>query len=349
MKFISLLLISSVALIVLTVGCDLKSEKNKNNDFAINLKEKKDFVKAVKQGLVFVGGGEFLMGDFGVQYGSDKLPFDPDKDSRPLHLVRLSSYSIQKFKITNEEYLFYKKINDLKVERHSKYEENKLARIALRNPANLDWFEASQYCKWLADVSNLPFTLPTEAQWEYAARSRGQFFSVATDDGSYKITDASYTANWEDGPRGINISTDIDRMLFAREMGWTSEGLTLLPVDRFPPNPLGLYAMSDNGLEWVSDWYDPDYYQSSPVQDPQGPELPVFKDLVSNNEYAKVLRGADYADPLLGMGVNVHRAYRSPDGNIHNPWSERDLRAVKDKTARCVVNSPEPIARSKAE
>ena len=57
-------------------------------------------------------------------------------------------------------------------------------------------------------------------------------------------------------------------------MGWNTESISPLPVGRFPPNPLDLYAMSDNGLEWVKDWYDPDYYQNSPVNDPQGPEQP---------------------------------------------------------------------------
>ncbi|MGE6765958.1 formylglycine-generating enzyme family protein, partial [Serratia sp. NPDC071084] len=186
-------------------------------------------------------------------------------------------------------------------------------------PAHMDWYDAEQYCAWLGKVSGLPFALPTEAQWEYAARSRGQFFIVATNSGVLEM----------DGiQRGINISGSLDREEFARKMGLTSGIWTTLPGDSYPPNPLGIYDMAGNGYEWVKDWYDPDYYQHSPAVDPQGPEKPVYKD--HEGKYTKVLRGAETSGPFKGL--TIARFKRS-----------RDTRATFVTTVRCVVNSPQPV------
>jgi sulfatase modifying factor 1 len=304
--------------------------------------ELQDFIRGIKNNLVFVEGGEFLMGDYGVEYGPERLPYDSDKDSKPLHRVVLSNYSIGKFKITNQEYQFYLKSNGLEL-RQDAGEKFTIISEAPNTPAHLDWFEADKYCAWLANVSELPLGLPTEAQWEYAARSRGKFLMVATDDGTYKATNDDVTEDWKDGPKGINISSSWDREIFAKKMGWNTGTLTPLPVDRFPPNPLGIYSMSDNGFEWVKDWYDPTYYQYSPLKDPQGPMVPVYKDPSSNYKYAKVLRGKDYADPQWGGGVNVHRSYRSPDATMASLSNRGERLVLGDKTARCVVNYPLPV------
>ena len=331
------------SLTVSLVGCDQTVNSESAGVSRGSASVLSDFIAGVKRDLIFVEGGEFLMGDFGVEHGKQGLPYDGDMDSKPLHKVELSSYSIGRFKVTNEEYRLYLNNNSLQ-SRQDVVEDSRLKIFSVppKNPAHMDWFEAENYCSWLAKVSGLPFTLPTEAQWEYAARSRGQFLAVATDDGTYKTGNTPYTEF--DGPRGINISDYWDRASYAKEMGWRTRGLTSLPVDWFPPNPLGLYAMSDNGFEWVKDWYDPEYYQHSPIKDPQGPKEPKYKSPASNNKYAKVLRGADYANPRWGAGVNVHRSYRNPDGYMASAltWRE-DFLAITNKTARCVVNSVVPV------
>ncbi|WP_449105331.1 formylglycine-generating enzyme family protein [Pseudomonas mohnii] len=121
-------------------------------------------------------------------------------------------------------------------------------------------------------------------------------------------------------------------------MGWRTAGLSSLPVDKFPPNPLGLYSMSDNGLEWVNDWYDPEYYRHSPLKDPQGPDKPMFKDYFGRD--TKVVRGQAFADPCWGGGVNVHRTAAEPHGYEWDDGSPY----LSSKTARCVVNSPKPVS-----
>ncbi|MHC6225421.1 formylglycine-generating enzyme family protein [Pseudomonas sp. X10] len=308
----------------------------------MSLDKVREFSDVVKQQLVFVEGGEFLMGDFGSRFGKEGLPYDRNKDSKPLHRVSLTSFSISRYKVTNQEFQFYLESNGLELREGVPGNQEDWQKISVPSnlPAHMDWYEAEKYCAWLAEVTSLPFSLPTEAQWEYAARSRGQYMAVATDDGTYRITKDPITEGWRDGPKGINISTRWDRKAFAKEMGWKTDSLTPLPVDGFPPNPLGVYAMSDNGLEWIKDWYDPDYYKTSPILDPQGPDEAVHKDHLG--QYTKVLRGQEYANPIWGGGVNVHRLFGSPNG-IDSDFGDPYL---SSKTARCVVNSPERINKT---
>jgi formylglycine-generating enzyme required for sulfatase activity len=318
------------------VACDKSSRAVDELDQVTVSPELMKFIEGLKNNLVFVEGGEFLMGDYGVEHGPERLPYDADKDSKPLHQVQLTSYSMDKFKVTNYAFQLYLKQNGLQFRQDSAGDNFEKFSASPNLPANMDWYEAEKYCKWLADISDLPFALPTEAQWEYAARSRGQFLMVATDDGTYRV--ARERVPGEHGLRGVNISSTWNRQAFADEMGWDTEGLTALPVDQFPPNPLGLYSMSDNGLEWVNDWYDPDYYQNSPPKDPQGPDKPVFRDHLGR--YTKVARGQGLADPAWGGGVNVHRTAAEPHGYL----TDRGLAYLSSKTARCVVNNPKPVS-----
>jgi formylglycine-generating enzyme required for sulfatase activity len=299
------------------------------------------FVDGIKTDLVFVEGGEFLMGDFGQQYGSEGLPFDRESHSKPLHKVLLPGFSMSKFKVTNAEFKTYLTFNQLELRSRGIIQKKEWGSInsASRTPAHVDWYEAEKYCDWLAQITKLPFALPTEAQWEYAARSRGQFLMVATDDGTYKAEPWSKRTDTY-LPRGINISTTGDRVSFADEMGWDTEFYTPLPVDMFPSNDLGIYSMSDNGYEWVQDWYDPDYYSRSPILEPKGPEHPVFKDYLGH--YTKVLRGQSYANPYWGGGVNVFRTPGDPLGQVSGDGAVD----VSSYTMRCVVNSSTPVKLS---
>lgn len=268
------------------------------------------------------------MGDFGKEYGPEKIQLDTKKDSKPLHRVTLTSYSIGKFKTTNQEYQLYLKLNNLQLKKSDNFLIQKdwdaLNKLP-DTPAHMDWFDAEKYCSWLGKVSGLPFALPTEAQWEYAARSRGQFFIVGTNSGVLEMKGVN---------RGINISGVLDREDFAVKMGIKSGTMTAMPVDRYPPNPLGLYDVAGNGYDWVNDWYDPDYYKSSPAEDPRGPKKPIYKNYEgiydTEAKYQKVLRGAGTSGPL--KGITIARAKRSPD-----------TKTISDTTVRCVVNSPQKV------
>ena len=329
-------------------GCEQHPEPIKPLGETPSAQEMSQFVAELKDQLVFVEGGEFVMGNYGASDGYDIAYLQASTHNNPAHRVELSSYSIAKFKASNMAFQLYLKSKGLPLRvPGASYRRDWASISATPNiPANVDWYEANGYCKWLADISGLPFALPTEAQWEYAARSRGQFLAVATDDGTYKITDAPITEDGRHGPKGINTSTTWDREAFAAEKGWRNGMLAPLPVDKYPPNPLGLYSMSDNGLEWVQDWYDPDYYRYSPFKDPQGPDGPVYKDQSSANQFAKVLRGADIANPRWPEAMNLVRDFRSPYGYMLGYDSDEPYRLfISDKTVRCVVNSPKPIER----
>jgi formylglycine-generating enzyme required for sulfatase activity len=296
------------------------------------------FLQEVKENFVFVKGGEFLMGDFGTQYAPEKLPYDVDSDSKPLHKVVLSDYSISRFKVTNSMYQFYLSQHGLNIREMSGDREKWDSINSLPNtPAHVDWYEAEKYCNWLGSITDLPIALPTEAQWEYAARSRGQYLIVATNDGTYKAEPRSIRTE-KNMPKGINISSNGDRVTFAKENALKTNFYTPLPVDLFPPNPLGLYAMSDNGYEWVKDWYDPKYYELSPLNDPQGPVEPSFKDRFGRS--TKVLRGQNYADPDWGGAVNIFRKAEDPYGR----FGEEGFIYIDNKTMRCAVNSSTPVA-----
>ncbi|WP_341522088.1 SUMF1/EgtB/PvdO family nonheme iron enzyme [Pseudomonas sp. G.S.17] len=336
-------LMFGVAVVLGMQGCEQATTPTEPRPVAVTDTEFQQFVASIKNNLIFVEGGEFLMGDFGPEYAPERSSYDWDKDSKPLHKVELTSYSINRFKVTNIEFQFYLRYNGMKLKEKGAVIKSEWDNInsVPNTPAHIDWYEAEQYCSWLGSVTDLPFALPTEAQWEYAARSRGQFLMVATDNGTYKAEPYSLVTESYD-PKGINISSRGNRVTFAKEMGWKTGSFTPLPVDMFPPNPLGIYSMTDNGYEWVKDWYDPDYYKISPMKDPQGPSNPVFKDTFGN--YTKVMRGQSYADPHWGGGFNVHRTEKDPMGR----FGERGTIALGSSTMRCVVNNPEPVTHPRS-
>jgi len=112
----------------------------------------------------------------------------------------------------------------------------------------VSWFEAIRYCEWLSATTGRKFRLPTEAEWERAARGGREGELYPWGDAApqalpgYAERSAAY---WRTGPE---------------------------PVGRGDPNGYGLYNMCDNVHEWCSDWYSPGYYALSPERNPRGPE-----------------------------------------------------------------------------
>ena len=248
-----LIVVASVAAGLLT-GCDQKStDKRETLSEALVAKSLSNMVP--------VQGGEFLMGDFGPLVGQ-KLPFSINQDDKVLHKVVLSDFSISKFKVTNDDYNKYLQITGIKkppinilVKEYPSLQKGDYS-------VGVTWQQAKDYCQWLGKESDKNIDLPTEAQWEYAARSRGQYIPFSTNNGNFEL--------------GSNIPEQ--KKLDEYTDGY---GFPIYPIGKYPPNPLGLYDMGLSGAEWSNDWYSTDYYSHSPVYDPQGP--------VKGNE--KVLRG----------------------------------------------------------
>jgi len=107
----------------------------------------------------------------------------------------------------------------------------------------VSWFEAAAYCQWLSETTADMYRLPTEAEWERAARG--------------PLSQAPFP--WGDDPPQ-------SRPMYAERWRTGPE-----PVRRSEPNSFGLYEMCENVHEWCSDWFDPGYYASSPELNPQGP------------------------------------------------------------------------------
>ncbi|MDJ0042963.1 formylglycine-generating enzyme family protein [Pantoea allii] len=263
--------IIAISIFVIT-GCN--EEKNR--------KEQSKLASQIVDSMVTVEGGRYQMGDFGSLIG-EKLPFSSDNDNKPLHWVDLTDFKMTKNRITWGEFnlwlsmtnkdtnKYYKKISNRKVE--SKYDERMLKYIGDDYPAVANWKDAFDFCHWVGNVTGKKIALPTEAQWEYAARSRGKFRQFANSDNVY------------------DLSVPDSKLNFTHDYS---------PVGSFPPNPLGLYDMMGNGHDWVNDWYAEDYYQHSPEKDPQGPA----------NGTEKVVRG--YLGSMFGL-YDITRGSNKPE------------------------------------
>jgi formylglycine-generating enzyme required for sulfatase activity len=104
----------------------------------------------------------------------------------------------------------------------------------------VNWFDAVAFCRWLSGQMEMHFRLPTEAEWEFAARGGEQRVYPWGD------TPREYpAARWEKGPE---------------------------PVGETGPNAYGLFDMCENVHEWCSDWFDAGYYAVSPEENPPGPQ-----------------------------------------------------------------------------
>jgi formylglycine-generating enzyme required for sulfatase activity len=111
------------------------------------------------------------------------------------------------------------------------------------------WYDANQFAGALSKLDKVNYRLPTEAEWEFAARA-----------GS---TTAYYTGDTE---------ADLDKAAWYVK----NSGSTLHPVAQKAPNAFGLYDMLGDTWEWCNDYYDKDYYGRSPVEDPTGPKLSLY-------------------------------------------------------------------------
>lgn len=193
----------------------------------------KDLAQRTRDQLIYVEGGAFEAGNYEFTY---RLP-DGTKEQRwsieshfalPPYEVDLSSFYLQDRETTNADFnLYLQDTGQSQIKAQEGYPATQPDRAA-----NLAWHEAAAYCEWLGEVTALPLRLPTEAEWEYAARSRVFSPLLATDDGEFR--------------KGINAGNDDGGVGY------------LQPVANLPPTPMGFYNLADSLYEWVSDKADSD-------------------------------------------------------------------------------------------
>lgn len=260
--------------------------------------------------MVYVRGGSFMRGDFAKLLGIPGVTrMTYNEDDKVLKKITLSDFWISKYKVTYAEFDVFTDATGREKSGVGYSWNHRHPTI----PAHAHWQTAKDYCLWLGGLTGLPMKLPTEAQWEYAARSRGQFFMIPTDDGSIEFgKNVPYSAEAE----GLSPVSDMDSY----------------PIGLFPANPLGLFDMSDDGLEWVNDWYAEDAYSKSESRDPQGATTGTHK----------VIRS--WGSDTLKIGVAVWRRKAEPLPMEKDEVTGRlvPTPSAYAPTLRCVVNSKNP-------
>lgn len=222
--------------------------------------------------MVSVAGGTFFMGDE-TDWAED--------DERPAHIVTLPDFEIGKYEITRKEFREFCKDTG----RQPAFPEGGDSLPA----TGVQWQDAIEFCNWLSrqrhftpayrmgsTISHVPgangFRLPTEAEWEFAAR------------GGTKTEDCLYAGSD-----------------FPAEVGWFTgnSGKEVHPMGSLKPNEIGLYDMTGNVWEWCGDFYDQNYYADSPKNSPQGPKSGLYH----------VLRGGN-CESLADYCRNTNRYYQ---------------------------------------
>lgn len=172
--------------------------------------------------MIFVEGGNFNM-------GCDDSDSACKEDSKPVRNVRVNSFYISKYEITVGQFKEFCKQTSRELPRV----ENELGDSA--PISNVDWQTANAFAKWAGG------RLPTEAEWEYAARGGNKSMG--------------YSFSGSDNPDDVIACSDLKFHI----------------VGSKNPNELGIYDMSGNLIEWCSDWYSPSYYAIMNPDNPRGP------------------------------------------------------------------------------
>jgi formylglycine-generating enzyme len=203
--------------------------------------------------MVRIPAGEFLMGSSSLS-----------SDEGPVHEVFLDEYYIGKFEVTNAQYKTFCKATGRpcpqpRWDQHSsRGTSDELTAKPTYPVVDVSWDDALAYCEWLSRTTVKKYRLPTEAEWEKAAR--GGLYGK-----KYPWGDEAYDAN---GHYRANAGSEAENERIRKKDGFSYTA----PVGSFPPNGYGLYDMAGNVWEWCADFYDGTYYVRSAYKNPQGPE-----------------------------------------------------------------------------
>lgn len=254
------------------------------------------------EGMVLIPAGAFMM-------GSD----DGDSDEKPVHEVYVDAFYLDQHEVTVAKFREFVNVNGYKTDAEKEgfsyiwngtewekkeginWRHNAEGKISADNypVINVSWNDATAYAKWAKK------RLPTEAEWEYAARSGSKGYKYSWGNGS------------PTGKKGGNIADEAGKRVFSSWTIWEGydDGFAYTaPVGSFDPNEFGLYDMTGNVWEWCTDWYAEDYYSKSPKQNPKGP----------TTGEQRVLRGGSWFDnPHYVRCANRFRNYPSVrSGNV---------------------------------
>jgi len=257
------------------------ADRNETEGFEPDVKRK----RPSREGMVLIVGGEFLMGN-----GDRTVGFYADGEG-PVHKVRVDSFYIDETAVTNAQFAEFVKATGYKTDAEkygwsfvfhmllSPWQAKQVKEVVQATPwwckvegafwyspegpgshiddrmdhpvVHVSWNDAIAYCKWAGK------RLPTEAEWEYAARGG--------------LEQKLYPWGDELTPNGEHYC-NIWQGTFPEKNTMRDGYLGTAPARSFPPNGYGLYNMVGNVWEWVNDWFSPAYYQESPYLNPKGPK-----------------------------------------------------------------------------
>jgi formylglycine-generating enzyme required for sulfatase activity len=196
-------------------------------------------------GMVYIPAGEFIM-------GSD----EGDSDERPVHTVYLDAFHIDRTEVANAQYQACVEAGACDAPSNTTYYDN--SNYAQHPVVHVSWDDADAYCRWAGK------RLPTEAEWEKAARG--------TDGRRYP---------WGNSEPDCNKANYNDCVGLTTEVGSYPAGASLY----------GVLDMAGNVWEWVADWYDPGYYSQSPTRNPPGPDSGELRVLRGGSWYRSTPSG----------------------------------------------------------
>src|SRR5208282_2330024 len=167
-------------------------------------------------------------------------------NEKPVHRVWVDEFQLARFQVTNSDYDRF--LRDTPSIAPPPFWNDPAFNHPQQPVVAVSWFEATVYCEWLSANTGQNFRLPTEAEWEHAARGHLERALYPWGDASPQSLpnyNERCSSSWKTGPE---------------------------LVGQAEPSHFGLFNLCDNVHEWCSDWYAPDYYAQSPERNPRGPE-----------------------------------------------------------------------------
>ena len=216
-----------------------------------------------------------------------------EADERPIHVIGMDDFYMDKYEVTNAQYR--ECVDELVCDLPNPTRLYTDRRLSDHPVVFVSWNKAVTFCEWRGA------RLPTEAEWEKAARGRELWSYPWGNDFDGKLLnycDLNCTYNWAD--RRFNDKHDTTAPVGSYEAG---------------VSPYGLFDMAGNVMEWVADWYGKNYYENSPNMNPPGPESGTYR----------VLRGGSWFDTLENI-----RTFKRTDLDPNTAYNYIGFRCARD-------------------
>lgn len=222
-----------------------------------------------------VSGAEPLPGMVLIPAGEFQMGKEGGSDNGPIHAVSVNAFYLDTHEVTNAEYGTFCQATEHRWPKFWGMAEFHCGSEFPNHPVvGVSLYDATAYAEWAGK------RIPSEAEWEYAARGG--------------LVGQPY-------PHGAELDRE--------HVNYKSEGAQ--PVGNYPANGYGLYDMSGNVVEWVTDYYDADYYENSPRNNPAGPEKGKFCVIRGGGWYSGPgCVSVDHRNALLPNWVDFNLGFR---------------------------------------